>query len=106
MKNWDNPKYQRISHVAIENDMLIVSFEDGTIARIKAQSVLPPNVQQAQWNLMTFDAYELAIPTEHGNIEIPWSTIRVLSDEEYSAHLAKMAEVQAKKIGSRIKVLR
>lgn len=106
MKNWDTPKYQKISQVAIENDMLIVSFEDGTIANINAQSVLPPHVQQAQWNLMTFDAYELTIPTEHGNIEIPWSTIRVLSDEEYSAHLAEMAEVQAKKIGRRLKMLR
>jgi len=106
MKIWDNPKYQRISNVTIENDMLIVSFEDGTVAKVNAQSVLPPNVQQAQWNLMTFDAYELTIPTEHGNIEIPWSTIRVLSDEKYSAYLATMAEVQAKKIGSRIKALR
>lgn len=106
MKNWNNPKYQRISQIVIENDMLIVSFEDGSIARIKAQSVLPPHVQQAQWNLMTFNAYELTIPTEHGNIEIPWSTIRVLSDEEYSAYLAEMAEVQAKKIGRRLKTLR
>ncbi len=106
MRNWDNPQYQRISNVTVENDMLIVFFEDGTIAKILTKSVLPLNVKQAQWNLMTFDSYEITISTERGNIEIPWSTIRVLSDEKYNAHLVAMAEVQAKKIGTRIRALR
>ncbi|MDZ7291618.1 MAG: helix-turn-helix domain-containing protein [candidate division KSB1 bacterium] len=46
------------------------------------------------------------MPTEKGELEISWSTIRTLSDAEYSARMASVAEEQAKKIGYRIRELR
>jgi DNA-binding Xre family transcriptional regulator len=41
-----------------------------------------------------------------GHVEIPWSTIRALTDREYAAHLAEAAEEQARQIGLRIRELR
>ena len=50
--------------------------------------------------------YEIVVPTIDDPVEIPWSTIRVLTDQDYSAHLAAAAEEQAKRIGRRIAELR
>lgn len=40
------------------------------------------------------------------DVEIPWSTIRALTDKDYSAHLAAAAAEQAKKVGLRLRALR
>ncbi len=55
---------------------------------------------------MTIDPYEIVVPTIDDAVEIPWSTIRVLTDQDYSAHLAAAAEEQAKHIGRPIQELR
>jgi transcriptional regulator with XRE-family HTH domain len=60
----------------------------------------------ANWDALTFSPYEIVVPTLQGEIEVPWSTIRLLSDKEYSAHLADAAEEEARQIGLRIKELR
>jgi DNA-binding Xre family transcriptional regulator len=105
-KKWDNPGFQRIAAVKVEQDNLLVYFEDGTVAKIESHQILPPVVQQPQWDRLRFNSYEIFLPTENGELEISWSTIRTLADAEYSAHMASVAEEQAKKIGHRIRELR
>lgn len=41
-----------------------------------------------------------------GRIEIPWSSLRALTDREYSAHLVTAAEEQARQVGRRTRELR
>lgn len=106
LKRWDNPRFQRISAVKVDHPNIIVSFEDGTVAKIESDKVLPPDIRHPQWERLSFNSYELVLPAESGNLEISWSTIRVLSDPEYSTYMAKAAEEQAKKIGQRLKELR
>lgn len=55
---------------------------------------------------MTFDRHEIVVPTADGRIEIPWSSLRALTDREYSAHLVTAAEEQARQVGRRIRELR
>ncbi len=106
LKRWDNPRFQRISMVNVDHPNILVHFEDGTVAKIESGKILPPDVRHPQWERMSFNSYELVLPTENGNFEISWSTIRVLSDAEYSAYMVKLAEEQARKIGQRLKELR
>jgi DNA-binding Xre family transcriptional regulator len=106
LRKWDNPRFQCISAVKVEPPHIFVHFEDGTVAKIESDKILPPDVQQPQWEQLRFNSYELVVPAENGNFEISWSTIRVLSDAEYSAYMAKAAEEQARKIGHRLKELR
>lgn len=106
IRKWDTPQYQRISDVLFDDQKLKVFFQDGTFAIIEPQKVLPPNVQQPSWEHLYHNTYEIILPTENKSIEISWSTIRVLSDVQYSRHMAKKAEDQARTIGKRIKDLR
>jgi len=106
MKKWDSPRFQRICSVKADPNNFRVRFEDGTTAEIESYKVLPDEINQPRWEGLRFNPYEIILPTENGEIEISWSTIRVLSNAEYSAYLAKVAAEQAKKIGCRISQLR
>lgn len=103
---WNRPGYQRIAAVERRGDRLVVLFEDGSRVSVPAAGVLPPGARGAEWDGVTFNPYEIIVPTADGPIEVPWSTIRVLTDPEYSAHLAASAAEQARRIGLRIKELR
>lgn len=103
---WNKRAYQRMAAVERRGDRLLVSFEDGSRVDLEAARVLPPEVRDPDWDSMTFEVYEIIVPTAEGLIEVPSSTIRVLTDREYSAHLAAIAEEQARRVGLRIRELR
>jgi transcriptional regulator with XRE-family HTH domain len=87
--------------------MLRVCFADGSEVMLDAQRVLPPNTRPVQWETLEYDPYQITASTLNDeSVEIPWSTIRVLTDDAYSAHLAHAAEEQARQIGLRIRELR
>ena len=106
MMKWQWRDYQRIASARLEGNQLVVLFEDGSCARVDAQRVLPADTRAPDWASMMVDPYEIVVPTIDDAVEIPWSTIRVLTDRDYSAHLAAAAEEQAKHIGRRIQELR
>jgi len=104
---WDTREYQRITSATYNDGRLAVRFEDGSEATVEAVRVLPPRTAPVRWETLSHDAYEIAASTEEGEgVEIPWSTIRVLTDDAYSAHLTRAADEQARQIGLRIKELR
>ncbi len=106
MPKWNAREYQRIAAVSPRGADLVVQFEDGSRVIVEAKRLLPPDVQLATWDALTYNPYEIIIPTLNGEVEVPWSTIRVLTDREYSAHLAAAAEEEARQIGLRIRELR
>jgi DNA-binding Xre family transcriptional regulator len=103
---WDRYEYDRMVAVHHTDGWLAVSFADGDHVRVKADRLLPPNTDGAQWDRLTFSPYEIAVPTPREVVVIPSCTVRVLTDEEYGAHLARMADEQARRIGLRIRALR
>ena len=103
---WTRTGYQRIADARYLSGQLSVRFEDGSDATLAADRLLPLHASNADWEAMTVDPYELSVPADGGPVEIPWSTIRTLTDGEYSAHLADVAEEQARHIGLRIRSLR
>lgn len=105
-KQWNTTEYQRIASVERHGDEIVVLFEDGSRVRLGTSQVLPQDARGVEWDAMSFSPYEIVVPTAGDEVEIPWSTIRVLTDREYAAHLAAAAKEQAKRIGLRIKELR
>ncbi|MBA2446699.1 MAG: helix-turn-helix transcriptional regulator [Chloroflexi bacterium] len=103
---WSLREYQRIASVSHQGDDLVVCFEDGSCVQVDAQRVLPPDTRGAAWDAMAVDPYEIAVPTAEGQVEVPWSTIRALTDRAYAGHLAAAAREEARQIGRRIKELR
>ena len=105
-KRWDELKYQRMRSVQYDAGRLAVSFEDGSATTIDVSRVLPHGAQHPDWQQLEFDPYEIHVAASAGPIEIPWSTIRVLTDPEYAEHLTVAAKEQSRSIGRRIRELR
>jgi transcriptional regulator with XRE-family HTH domain len=105
-EKWSEPRYQRMASVKTQKDELIVEFQDGSRTTLKRDSILPPSAHSPDWKAMEFNPYEIVIPTSLGETEIPWTTIRLLTDPEFAAHWAHQAEKQAKDIGHRLRELR
>lgn len=103
---WDTKEYRRMVSASYRDGKLIVLFEDGTWVDLKADRLIPPETRGAQWERLSVSPYEITLPTEDGEVEIPWSTVRAVTDKEYSAHLADAAEEEARQIGLRIRELR
>lgn len=105
MARWDTTDYQRMVAITPEKKALHVDFADGTSADVKYTS-LPQSRDNPDWAHAHLNPFEISVPTSSGEVEIPWSTFRVLTDPEYSAHLARAAQDKAREIGTRIRQLR
>lgn len=103
---WDTREYQRIAEAEHRGDQLRVLFEDGSWVSLDPSRLLTPDAQQADWSAMRVSPFELTLPAQEGEVEVPWSTIRALTDRDFSAHLAEAADEQARQVGLRIRELR
>ncbi len=106
MNRWDDLKYQRISNVKLTDTNFHIVFENGDSADFSVESIIPAFVKKHYAKEYSFNSFELIIPAEPFDIEIPWDKIRVSSDIEFSRYIAKQAEEQAKAVGEKLKVLR
>src|SRR5258708_38354461 len=91
---WNTGDYQRIVGVERRGSDLAVRFADGAEVAIDADRLLPSGVRAVDWDGLTFNAYEIIVPTSAEPVEVPWSTIRALTDRQYAAHLADVARDQ------------
>lgn len=105
-KPWNDPKYQRITSASVKGEEIEVKFEDNAIVILDCDALVPPSAHNPDWNNLQFNAFELILPTSLDEVEIPWSTIRLLSDPFFAAHWAQKAEEQASDVGQRLRELR
>lgn len=103
---WDTREYTWIEDVQHRNGHLTVSFRDGTQAVVDVADLLPPRYHVPDWEDLRFDEFEIVVPTATGDLEIPWSAIRVLTDPAFDAHLKAAAEREAQRVGRRVRELR
>ncbi len=106
VNTWDLPEYQRIAAASFHKGKLSVSFQDGSHVNVEGHAVLPAGSSSPDWDQLEVGPYEITVPAEGGVVEIPWSSVRVLTDKAYSNHLAAIADEQARQVGLRIKELR
>ena len=88
--------YHRITSARFGAGQVLVDFEDRTHARVAANALLPAHVRDSDWTRMMVNPYEIVVPTPDGSVEIPWDSIRVLTDPAYDAHLQSMAAAEAR----------
>lgn len=103
---WDELAYQRMTSATYANGGITVCFEDGQCVSIEAQRLLPACAHEADWTTLEHGEYEIRVQTADGTCEIPWDTIRVLTDKGFSAHRAAAAAEEARLVGRRIRELR
>jgi DNA-binding Xre family transcriptional regulator len=103
---WDAKEYRRMVSATYRDGNLLVLFEDGTWVDLRADRLMSPEARGVQWERLSVSPYEITVPTENSEVEIPWSTVRAVTDREYSAHLADAADEEARQIGQRIRELR
>ncbi len=103
---WDTLPYHRMHEVRYANGELVVRFEDGDTAVVGGARVLPPGATGVAWDKLTFNPYEIQIPTAADVVEVPWSTIRLLTDPAYAAFVVAQAAGYARRMGARIRTLR
>jgi DNA-binding XRE family transcriptional regulator len=105
-KRWDEPQYQQMASATLEGNYLVVLFEDGVSAKVPTEGLLPPGTSHPLWDKMQVNLYEITIPTSVGEREIPWTTIRLLTDSKFATYMAQVAEEQAQDVGHRLRELR
>lgn len=103
---WDASAYHRMTDARYEAGELVVDFEDGTRARVAARTLLPAGAPDPNWDGMTINSYELVVPTNDGELEIPWTSIRLATDPAFDAHWRAVAAEEDRIIGRRIARLR
>ena len=105
--NWDTAEYQRISSAERRGDEIVVLFEDGSRVTLPQAKLTAPRPAQVDVNRLTVNPHELVFHFTDGHeTEVPWTTIRSLTDKEFNRHLVRAAEEEARQIGLRIKELR
>ena len=107
MARWDTLPYGRVVSARwCPPKVIEVEFENGDTVQVEGSRLLPPDTRTPIWERLTWSPYELAIPTVDDVTIVPVDRVRRLTDSEYAAYWAQMAERQARRIGERIRTLR
>ncbi|RZJ48870.1 MAG: helix-turn-helix domain-containing protein [Chryseobacterium sp.] len=106
MKQWNNSAYQTITNAQFINGHIVVSFENGDVINVSKDALYPFGTENIEWTNITFNQFDVTIPTNRGVIEIPWDKLRVITDKDFAKYLAEKSEEQSKLIGLKIKRLR
>jgi transcriptional regulator with XRE-family HTH domain len=106
MNKWETRGYNRIGSASLNGDKLIIRFENGDLAEIEAERVLPNGVPPGEWRDIHFDSNMIRATVGSLPVEVPWFAIRLLTDSQFSLHAAKKADEQARNVGTRIRELR
>lgn len=105
-KRWDTSRYMRMVDVRYGDGQLVVAFADGTRARVDVSRLVPAPPPGVRWDALRFDLYEIVVPADGDDVEIPWLAIRTLTDGEFAAHLDAASAKEAREVGRRIGELR
>lgn len=105
-KRWDTSRYMRMVDVRYGDGRLVVDFADGTHASVDAARLVSTLPEAVRWDALRFDPYEILVPTDADDVEIPWLAIRTLTDPEFAAHLEGAFAEETRAVGRRIGELR
>jgi transcriptional regulator with XRE-family HTH domain/Zn-dependent peptidase ImmA (M78 family) len=104
---WDQGDYQRLESVAFDGARWHVRFANGDEIDVEPTQVVRRELAAgADWAAATVEGPEIAVPTDNGPIGISWLDLRALTDPAFSAHLAQVADEEARQVGQQIRYLR
>lgn len=92
---------------------LVVSFGDGDVVRLSVDR-LPPTLKGARWDeAIVEDGQHIHVPVDAGqgdlhgdSTDIPWDTIKTLTDPQFAAEMAQAAARNALRVGATLRTLR
>ena len=103
---WDRPEYRRIVRAFSNGSDLFVQFEDGTDIAIPTVSLVSPDTQRTDWTDIAVTPFDLRVKAEPNTLEIPWSTLRSLTDSEFNSHIENSQRRASQRVGLTIRKLR
>jgi transcriptional regulator with XRE-family HTH domain/Zn-dependent peptidase ImmA (M78 family) len=104
---WEQPQYGRMTDVAYDGELLHVTFANGDTVAVEPARLLPrTEAATADWSEVTIDGPEIQAPADGRPLAVSWLDVRALTDAEFSAHLAQIADEEARQVGQRIRYLR
>lgn len=100
---WDRPEYGQITSAKMDDSELVVSFADGTSARLDPRPLLPRNAKDhdIDWWRVASNSMEVIVPIADQWFEIPWDVIRLQTDMEFDAHWERILKAKQEKAVSR-----
>jgi DNA-binding Xre family transcriptional regulator len=103
---WFTKEYSHMVSVRYDAGVLAVDFADGARVRLSADELGSDRACNPDWSRLRYDDFEIVVPSETEDLEIPWSAIRVLTDPAFDAHLEAAAQREAIRAGRRVRELR
>ncbi len=111
----ESREYETLVSVAFDaaERTLIVRFGDGEVVSFSVEH-LPPTRKGARWAEATVeDGAHVHVPVAAGqgdrggdSTDLPWDTLRALSDPQFAAEMAQAAARNALRVGATLRTLR
>ena len=102
-ERWDKPAYQHITAASICRDMIEVLFADNSRITVPVLELLGGDMEPLD---VTHSDYEVVVHMATGDVDIPWTTLRRLSDAGFEDHWAKIAVAEETRVGACLRKLR
>jgi len=90
-QRWDTREYADMVTTRYSVGTLFVSFMDGSEVRLAVSELAPYGITDHEWQGARSETHHIAVPTQNGDVEIPWDVIRSLTDQEFSDFLTDHA---------------
>src|SRR5687767_15371895 len=103
---WQERDYVRMTEVAYDGRQLHVSFADGDTVTVDPARLAPQAVGAIDWSAARINGPELQAPGDDRTHAVSWLDIRALTDEAFAAHLAQVADEEARQVGRKLRHLR
>jgi transcriptional regulator with XRE-family HTH domain/Zn-dependent peptidase ImmA (M78 family) len=103
---WNDAAYQRLTDASLRDGELVVHFANGDVIEVDTGALEGAAPGRLDWTGLEVDEFELRVPAEEEPLEISWLDLRALTDRVFAAHLAEEADVEARRVGERIRALR
>jgi len=100
-QRWNTLAYSEIQDAEYRDGKLHVRFGDGTSVAVNASEVVPGGATGSRWQDMHIDGGWLLVPSEAGEVEIPYDVIRIRTDPEYRAHIETLNAKHERDYGRR-----
>jgi hypothetical protein len=85
-QRWNTGLYLRIQSTRYESGILQIRFADGEEVAVPVDHLDSIQLVSPDWSAVTSGPLWITVPTAHGDIEISWLTIRLLTDPEFRAY--------------------
>ena len=103
---WHSSAYLRIVAASYDAGELVVRFADGTVGRVDVERMTRVQARRPDWPSLTFNDYEVIVPTAEGDFEVSSFGIRSLSDPVFDAYLKAKEAESARRVGRRLQEFR